>query len=377
MTSGAAPHGYLIGHNHQMVECRRVWGRSANRSNPSLSVKKSSPRRKAKCKEFDKKLGHLYNHGPVGKDHGADFYAHRTLANSIHIGGRTMRSPRLRFPSLAVFFLFCIALGTASPVGAVEWKERPLLSWEKKALRYFDRNDYNRAMEIARDEEEDPNGNAPLIIYYCHAQKYYLERDRNSAIYFKRHYRTTEGRLRGENLAVLTRLVSFPSVEWNKKINKKFLDKAFEHAGTDEFLGPILYYLEKGSPDVSKAALIGLKTLLQKKRNIVMNGGTLSRSDRAWMSDRRLLTMLIRISGQGINPAAGFMSKIPAFVRSKVMGGAPACLALIEEPALPLLREAAGLGNASASATIQLIQDAKGARLAKYPNSTWYSATGK
>ena len=58
------------------------------------------------------------------------------------------------------------------------------------------------------------------------------------------------------------------------------------------------------------------------------------------------------------------------------MGGAPACLALIEDPALPMLRQAATMGNASAAAVIQLIQDARGARLAKYPNSTWYSATG-
>ncbi|MGB6281259.1 MAG: hypothetical protein WBG91_13690, partial [Syntrophobacteria bacterium] len=69
-------------------------------------------------------------------------------------------------------------------------------------------------------------------------------------------------------------------------------------------------------------------------------------------------------------------SKMPAFARKKVMGGAPACLALIEDPALPLLRQAASMGNANAAAAIQLIEDARGARLARYPNSTWYSATG-
>jgi hypothetical protein len=59
------------------------------------------------------------------------------------------------------------------------------------------------------------------------------------------------------------------------------------------------------------------------------------------------------------------------------MGGAPACLALIEDPALSMLRDAASYGNTNAAAVIQLIQDARGARLARYPNSTWYSATGK
>jgi hypothetical protein len=34
------------------------------------------------------------------------------------------------------------------------------------------------------------------------------------------------------------------------------------------------------------------------------------------------------------------------------------------------------MGNANAAAAIQLIEDARGARLARYPNSTWYSATG-
>jgi hypothetical protein len=50
---------------------------------------------------------------------------------------------------------------------------------------------------------------------------------------------------------------------------------------------------------------------------------------------------------------------------------------LIEDPALSMLRDAASYGNTNAAATIQLIQDARGARLARYPNSTWYSATGK
>ena len=186
----------------------------------------------------------------------------------------------------------------------------------------------------------------------------------------------TLNRLSGANLAVLTRLIAMPQTSWNKKINNQFLDSAFEKAATMEYLAAVLFYLESPNPDVAKGAIGGLKTILQQKRNIVMNGGTLSNSDRAWMSDNRLLQLLVQKAGETSSPATGFLSKIPAFARQKVMGGAPACLALIEDPALPMLRQAATMGNASAAAVIQLIQDARGARLAKYPTSTWYSATG-
>jgi hypothetical protein len=278
---------------------------------------------------------------------------------------------------LALLTAFMLVGGFTLPAGAVKWFEQPLLPWESEALKAFDRNDYDKAMEIARNAERDPNRNAKLIIYYCQCQKYYLERDKNAALHYKQYYETTKKMLTGSNLPVLTRLVVMPSVSWNTKVNKPYLDAAFEAAHSEEHLGTILFYLESQEPDIAKGALVGLKTILQKKRNLVMNGGTLSAEDRAWMSDERMLKLLVRMTGEGMNPVAGFMSKLPAVARQKAITGAPACLGLIEDPALPLLKEAAAMGNANAAAAIQLIQDARGARLAKWPNSTWYSAQGK
>lgn len=279
---------------------------------------------------------------------------------------------------LSVLILATLLTGWASTVAAeaVTWAEHPLLAWEKNTLKLFDRNDYNKVIDLAREQDSDPSGNAPLFIYYGHAQKYYLERDRASAIYYKQQYGVIFNRLSGANLAVLTRLVVMPHMSWNRKINQKFLDAALEKAGGEKHLGAILFYLESNHVDVAKGAIKGLRAILQRKRDIVMNGGTLSTVDQAWMSDPRLLRLLTKKTGGSASPIAGLISKVPAFARKKVMGGAAACLALIEDPALPMLREAASMGNANAAAAIQLIQDARGTRLAKYPNSTWYSASG-
>jgi hypothetical protein len=279
---------------------------------------------------------------------------------------------------LSAFAFILVFLGGISSLSAqtIAWEERPLLNWERDALKIFDRNNYDKVIDLAQNQENDPNGNAPLLTYYGHTQKYYLERNRASAVYYKQQYQITFNRLSGANLTVLTRLIASPQTAWNKKINKKFLNAAFEKATTKEYLGAILFYLESPNPDVAKGATAALRSVLQQKRNIVMNGGTLSSFDRAWMSSDRLLKLLVRKAGETSSPVTGFMSKIPAFARKKVMGGAPACLALIEDPALPLLRQAASMGNANAAAAIQLIEDARGARLARYPNSTWYSATG-
>lgn len=279
---------------------------------------------------------------------------------------------------LAAFTFILAFLGGISNLSAqtITWAERPLLNWERDALKTFGRNNYDKVIDMAQNQEDDPNSNAPLLTYYGHAQKYYLERNRASAVYYKQNYQITLNRLSGANLTALTRLVASPQTSWNKKINKKFLDAAFEKAATEDYLGAVLFYLESSNPEVAKGATAALRSILQQKRNIVMNGGTLSNFDRAWMSSDRLLKLLVRTAGETSSPVTGFMSKMPAFARKKVMGGAPVCLALIEDPALPLLRQAASMGNANAAAAIQLIEDARGARLARYPNSTWYSATG-
>lgn len=282
---------------------------------------------------------------------------------------------RIRLSTFAFILAF---LGGISSLSAqtITWAERPLLNWERDALKTFGRNNYDKVIDMAQNQEDDPNSNAPLLTYYGHAQKYYLERNRASAVYYKQNYQITLNRLSGANLTALTRLVASPQTSWNKKVNKKFLDAAFEKAATEDYLGAVLFYLESSNPEVAKGATAALRSILQQKRNIVMNGGTLSNFDRAWMSSDRLLKLLVRTAGETSSPVTGFMSKMPAFARKKVMGGAPVCLALIEDPALPLLRQAASMGNANAAAAIQLIEDARGARLARYPNSTWYSATG-
>jgi len=279
---------------------------------------------------------------------------------------------------LYVFAFVLAFLGGIANLSAqtISWAELPLLDWERDTLQAFDRNNYDKVITMGQNQANDPNNNAFLFIYYGHAQKYYLERNRDSAVYYKQQYHITLNRLSGANLAVLTRLIAMPQTSWNKKVNNKFLDAAFEKAATMEYLSAILFYLESPNPDVAKGAIGGLQAILQQKRNIIMNGGSLSNSDRLWMSDNRLLKLLVQKAGEASSPATGFLSKMPAFARKKVLGGAPACIALIEDPALPMLREAATMGNANAAAVIQLIQDARGARLAKYPNSNWYSATG-
>jgi hypothetical protein len=279
---------------------------------------------------------------------------------------------------LLIFLVILLSMwGTPHTARAVTWAEHPLLEWENTGLQAFQRNDFNKTMSLAQEQGSDPNRNAPLFIYYCHAQKYFLEQNRASAVYYEQQYQIVHDSLSGSNLAVLTRLAALPQVSWNKKVNKLFLGAAFGNAGKDEHLGAILFYLGSSDPEIAKASTQGLKTILERKRAIVMNGGTLDKADRTWMTDKRLLQQLVKMMGQETIPLTGFMAKLPAIARKKVMGGAPACLALIEEPALPMLRDAAAYGNTGAAAAVKLVQEAIGARLAAYPNSTWYSATGK
>jgi len=174
--------------------------------------------------------------------------------------------------------IFILVFVYLSPAWAVTWAEQPLLAWEQTALKSFDRNDYNKVIDLAKDQDRDPNRNVALLVYFSHAQKYYMDRNRASAIHYKQQYHALLNRLSGTNLAVLTRLVAMPQMSWNKKINKLFLDATFERAGRDEHLGAILFYLEGPDPDITKGAIKGLHAILQRRRNIVMNGGTLKQN---------------------------------------------------------------------------------------------------
>lgn len=265
----------------------------------------------------------------------------------------------------------------AVPAGAVTWEERPLLAWEKRALEVFAVNNYDKVIAMAREQTDDPNGNAPLFVYFSHGQKYYLEKNRASAIFYKQQYAPIRGTLSGANLAVLTRLVAMPQTSWNGDVNRKFIEAAFNAPGNEQYLGSILFYLSSTTSVVSNGAVGGIRAILEKRRDIVSNGGSLGEGDRQWMSDPKLLKLLVRKTGETVNPLSGLMSKLPEIARKKIMGGASTCLVLIEYPAIPFLREAAAMGNANAASTITLIMDARGERLARYPHSTWYSATGK
>jgi len=82
----------------------------------------------------------------------------------------------------------------------ITWAERPLLNWERDALKTFERNNYDKVIDMVQSQEDDPNGNVPLLTYYGHAQKYYLERNRG----FCRLLQTTlpdhpQSPLRGES----------------------------------------------------------------------------------------------------------------------------------------------------------------------------------
>ena len=272
-----------------------------------------------------------------------------------------------------------MSVGFISSTWASGWHEQPLLTWESAALKAFDQEDYDKVIALCKAQEDDPNGNRRLLTFYAHAQRYYIDKNRESAIYYKQHYATTLQRLDGGNLAVLMRLTGMEQLAWNRKINYIYRQTAFENTKKDKYIDSILYYLTQPDQDkeVYDAAMKGLAAVLTKKRDIVSNGGSLTLKDRKWMADPELIRFLTKKTGDEASPMTGIMSKLPSIARSKVIGGAQGCLVLIEEPTLPFLEKAAAAGNPAAAATIGLIKDARGKRLGSYPNSTWYSATGK
>ncbi|MBW2334873.1 MAG: hypothetical protein JRF06_07230, partial [Deltaproteobacteria bacterium] len=93
--------------------------------------------------------------------------------------------------------VFIVVFAYLSPAWAITWAEQPMLAWEQTALKFFDRDDSDKVIDLAKEQDRDPNRNVALLVYFSHAQKYYMDRNRASAIHYEQQYHALLNRLSG------------------------------------------------------------------------------------------------------------------------------------------------------------------------------------
>ena len=64
---------------------------------------------------------------------------------------------------LYIASVFIVVFGYLSPAWAVTWAEQPLLAWEQTALKFFDRNDYAKVIDLAKEQEVEEIGEEAAV----------------------------------------------------------------------------------------------------------------------------------------------------------------------------------------------------------------------
>ena len=81
---------------------------------------------------------------------------------------------RIRLSAFAFILAFFGGISSLS-AQTITRAERPLFNWERDVLKIFSRNKYDKVIDMAQNQGNDPNGNMVLLTYYGHAQKYYSD----------------------------------------------------------------------------------------------------------------------------------------------------------------------------------------------------------
>ena len=253
--------------------------------------------------------------------------------------------------------------------------------WADEAFDAMRSGNNRAAASVAEKHRKDAGLAAEVLLFGAHTLQWSRERDRNAAVRVKTDYPGLLNRVTLGEVELLQRLgeIGDPALT---KYATALLDQAFGRVAGPEQVRRFPALLESLPPDRHSKAIAGLFSWLAGEREKVEQGRSLSPEVREAFSDRALIQSLAR--SLGAEPA--MKDKALELLPKKFKGAVTAvagtktardCLVAIEEPALEVLDGMKSELGPSLEPILGDIRVAKAVREARYPGSTWYSASGK
>jgi len=228
------------------------------------------------------------------------------------------------------------------------------LAWVDNAKKLFEDDEYEQVIEIAKDhKKEKPRKIGLMLLAFSHLQKYELNDTKSDKKKFKAY------RDMLEDVVTVTHLddIRYFSEQADKpdviKAAQKLLKSAFKNMEDVGDVNKLTTFVNSDNKKTRKLALDTIKRLIKVKRKFVSKGGTLRDGDIIAMQDEKLIRSL--------------------FEHAK-NSKARDILILIERPALAYISDYEGKAVTKIE---QKISKAILKREKKYPESSWYSGTGK
>lgn len=228
------------------------------------------------------------------------------------------------------------------------------LAWESGAKKLFEDDEYEQVIDIAKDHKKSKESKLGLMfLTFSHLQKYELNNTKSDKTQYKNYLEVLEDKVTVTSLDNIQYFIELSDKPEVVKVAQKVLKQAFKNINEAKYISKLVGFVKSDNKKTRKLALKTINRLMKPKRKYVLKGGTLRDEDILPMQDEALIRALL---DQAKDSKARDI------------------LVMIERPVLAYIADYEG----KAIAKIQKkILKAIAKREKKYPDSSWYSATGK
>ena len=251
-------------------------------------------------------------------------------------------SIRIILFTAATLLLFSLAINTASAAEA----------WEKSAKTLFENGEYEKCIELVKKYKDD--NFARMFLGFSYLQEYTFKKTKYDREMFKNARMILQDKTGSEDADHLLYFVNQKDQPSVVKEARKLLKSAFKNSKDNEDVKKMLPLLNSTDEKTKKDTLSAISKIIAPKRKVVTKGGTLRKKDITMMTDADLIKSLLD-------------NILVASTASKI-------LVMIEKPVLKYLGDYEGKKIMDLETKIT---KAIAKREKKYPESNWYSATGK
>jgi len=227
-------------------------------------------------------------------------------------------------------------------------------AWENDAKTLFGKDEYQKVIDIATEHKKNTENRIGLMLLaFSHLQLYEFNGTKSDKKSFKNYMDLLEDYVNANHLDDIKYFVAQTDKPEVVDEARGLLKKAFKNISHIEEAPLILDFLTADDEKTRKLAASALENMISVKRKYVLKGGTLREKDIVIMQDEKL---------------------IRALLENIKISDALNALKYIEQPVLQYLADYEGKKITKLE---EKINKAIAKREKKYPNSNWYSATGK
>jgi len=225
-------------------------------------------------------------------------------------------------------------------------------SWITTSKRYFENDEYQKCIDYT-EKYKKKNNFANMFLAFSHLQENVFNKTKYDMEKFKAYKTMLEARLSVKDIDNLLYFINLNDKPYVVKEARKLSKNTFKNIKNIEDIPALMTFLNSTDAESRKLALGAIKNILSPKRKYVDQGGTMRAKDIKVMNSKNLITSLLENIEQN---------------------DAKKALEIIEEPVLEHTSGYAGVNTTKLETKInQLIAKRK----KKFPDSNWYSATGK